>query len=257
MNPYRAMLLFALLIPMQAFAQPPRIAIIIDDLGYARAAGERAIDLPGPVAYAILPGAPRARYLAELAHASGKDVMLHLPLQAADRNEPAEPGMLQLDMSRRQFASAFGESFGAVPHIIGVNGHMGSLLTRHPGHMRWLMEEIRLREGLFFVDSYTTTRSVAMSAARERGVPALKRDVFLDADPGAEGLQRAFSRLKKIATEQGFAVAIGHPYPDTLSFLQDALPGLRHAGFEHVSIRRLITEQHAVYEGRGTVSAAE
>lgn len=60
----------------------PRIAIIIDDLGYGRAAGERAIALPGAVTFAVLPDAPHAKTLASLAHENGKGVLLHLPLQA-------------------------------------------------------------------------------------------------------------------------------------------------------------------------------
>jgi hypothetical protein len=253
----RAVLVAALLMPLQAFAQSPRIAIIIDDLGYARSAGERAIDLPGPLAFAILPGAPSARYLADLAHGRGKEVILHLPLQAADRAMPAEPGVLQLDMTRRQFANAFRDNIDAVPHITGVNSHMGSLLTRHPGHMRWLMEEIGQRGKLFFVDSYTTTASVAIRAAEEGGVPALKRDVFLDAEPGADGLCRAFRRLKHIASQQGFAIGIGHPYPDTLAFLQDALPQLEQAGYELVTVTRLLEQQATLPLGRDLNSAVE
>ncbi len=257
MHALRAILIAALIMSSQAFAQPPRIAIIIDDLGYDREAGERAIDLPGPLAYAILPGAPRARYLAERAHAMGKEVMLHLPLQAADRNEPAEPGVLQLDMTERQFSRAFRESIDAVPYVVGVNGHMGSLLTRHPGHMRWLMDEIIAHGELFFVDSYTTIASIALRTAEERGVPALRRDVFLDAEPGAEGLRRAMQRLKRIAAQRGFAIGIGHPYPETLAFLQEVLPALGRAGYELVSVSELVEDQHSARAGNDLVSAAE
>ncbi len=191
----------------------PRIAIIIDDLGYGLAAGERALELPGPVGYAVLTVTPRAKVLAEIAHASGKEVLLHLPLQSAMQQETDEPGGLLLDMTREQFASTFAEDFASVPHIVGVNSHRGSLLTRHPGHMAWLMEEIQLRGDLFFVDSYTTPESVALKLAHEAGVPAVKRDVFLDPDHAPGTLEREFRRLKKLARLRGFAVGIGHPLP--------------------------------------------
>ena len=47
----------------------PRIALIIDDLGYELEAGRRTVSLPGPVACAVLPATPRGRQLAELAAA--------------------------------------------------------------------------------------------------------------------------------------------------------------------------------------------
>lgn len=218
----------------------PRLAVIIDDLGYALVAGERAINLPGPVAYAILPGTPRATHLAEKAHASGKEVLLHLPLQAENDRESAEPGSLNLDMSQAEFSRTFIQDINAVPHAIGVNSHRGSLLTRHPGHMSWLMEEIRNRGDLFFVDSYTTAASIALQLARESGVPSAKRDVFLDPDQAPDTVAREFARLKKLAQQNGFALAIGHPYPATLAFLEEELPKLRDDGFELIRISELV-----------------
>lgn len=230
-----------LLLAPQGFAQPsPRIAIIIDDLGYHLAAGHRAVALPGPVACAILPGTPRATQLAQAAWERGKEVLLHLPLQSVHRDGLAEPGSVTLDMTRQAFAMTFADAMATVPFAVGVNGHRGSLLTRHPGHMRWLMEEILQAGGLYFVDSYTTHRSVALQIATEQGVPAIKRDVFLDSDPSPEGVAMEFERLKALARERGLAVAIGHPYPETLAFLERAIPHLVEEGIDLVPLRELI-----------------
>ena len=219
---------------------PPRIAIIIDDIGYRFDAGKRAIELPGPVSYAFLPGAPRAESLARLANERGKDVLLHLPLQASPGDTGNEPSGIHLDMSRAQFDRSFEEALAGVPHAVGVNNHRGSLLTRHPGHMRWLMEEIQERENLFFIDSYTTHESVALQVAREVGVNARKRDVFLDPDRDPETVAREFERMKRLADRRGAVVAIGHPYPATLALLEEALPRLESEGYRLVSVRELL-----------------
>ncbi len=223
----------------------PRIAIIIDDLGYQLEAGQRSIKLPGPVACAILPGTPRAKSLAEAAFANGKEVLLHLPLQSISQDSPTEPGGILLDMSRDQFAMMFSANLESVPYAIGVNSHRGSMLTRHPGHMSWLMEEIRRRGNLIFVDSYTTHKSIALQLARESGVPAVKRDVFLDADRRPETVEREFRRLKKLAKKKGAAVGIGHPYATTLALLEREIPKLLDDGIELVSISELVLLRHS------------
>ena len=237
----RALLVLAWFVAQAADAKP-RVAIIIDDLGYEFAAGKRATTLPGPVACAILPQAPRAAELANFAHEHGKDVLLHLPLQAQVADGMDEPGGLFLDMSRSQFVSALHANLAAVPHISGVNTHRGSMLTRHPGHMEWLMTELAERGDLFFVDSYTTAASIALQAAREAGIPSTRRDVFLDPDRAPETLAKEFTRLKNLARENGFAVGIGHPYPGTLDFLEAELPKLRADGIELISIVELIEQ---------------
>ncbi len=218
----------------------PRIAIIIDDLGYQLEAGRRSINLPGPVACAILPATPRSTRLAETAFANGKDVLLHLPLEPVSRDGQSDPGGILLDMSRDQFAMTFAADLETVPHAIGVNSHRGSMLTRHPGHMGWLMEELRAHGDLIFVDSYTTHKSVALQLARERGVRAIKRDVFLDPDRLPETIEREFGRLKDLARKNGVAVGIGHPYPSTLALLEREIPKLSDEGIELVSISELV-----------------
>jgi polysaccharide deacetylase 2 family uncharacterized protein YibQ len=236
----RFLLAILLFLAASASAEPPRIAIIIDDLGYHLANGKRAIGLPGPVSFSFLPGGPRSRLLAELAHSLGKDILLHLPLQAYDDEERAEPTEIHIDMSRSRVGAVFDEALAAVPYVIGINSHRGSLLTRHPGHMQWLMEEIRERENLFFIDSYTHHRSVALQIARENGVTAIKRDVFLDPDSSPETVAREFERMKKLARERGQVVAIGHPHPATLDLLEAQLPRLAEEGFVLVSVRELL-----------------
>lgn len=239
--------LLAMLGTVAIAADRPRIAIIIDDLGYQLDAGRRAIALPGPVSCAFLPLAPRSRSLALAANASGKEVLLHLPMQANGDSGRGGPADVTLDMSERSFATVFDAAFDSVPHASGVNNHRGSLITRHPGHMRWLMDKIRERDGeVFFVDSYTTHQSVALEIAAEAGVGAVRRDVFLDADGTPEGLRGEFERLKALARRRGSAVAIGHPYEETLAFLELALPELAAEGFEVVPVGDLVENSRAV-----------
>ncbi len=222
---------------------PPRIAIIIDDLGYRLDAGQRAIDLPGPISFAVLPGTPRARALAVQAHESGKEVLLHLPLQAAPNDIIHDPLGLRLDMNRQEFGDTFERALTSVPFAIGVNSHRGSMLTRHPGHMQWLMDEIQARDNLFFIDSYTTHESVALQIAKETGIDARKRDVFLDPDRDPETVVREFERMKTLAQKRGSIVAIGHPYAATLDLLERELPNLAAEGYQLVTISELMESQ--------------
>lgn len=194
----------------------------------------------------MLPETPRGVVLARAAHGNGKEVFLHLPLQANEENGPEEPGDLLLDMSRGQFAAAFEKSIASVPFVSGINTHRGSLLTRHPGHMSWLMEEISARGGLIFVDSYTTKESIAMKLARESGVPAVRRDVFLDFERSDAAVAREFEKLKSVARRRGYALGIGHPFVETLAVLERELPKLAGEGIALVPVNALIRQQSEV-----------
>lgn len=223
-----------------AVAAAPRVAIIIDDLGYRHSDGLRAVALPGPVTVAVLPGTPLGSSLARAAHAAGKEVIVHLPLEASVDDGLEEPGGIRLDTTRRAFKTAFDAAVDGVPHAVGLNNHRGSLLTRHPGHMRWLMEEIGRQDGWYFVDSFTTPQSVALDIAQEHGIPAARRDVFLDARLDRASIVREFERLKRIARRHGTAIGIGHPFPETLAFLEEALPELEAEGIRLVALSSVV-----------------
>jgi polysaccharide deacetylase 2 family uncharacterized protein YibQ len=223
--------------------QTLKVAVVIDDLGHSLKQGKRAVQMVGPVALSILPNTPHGTRLAEMAHAAGKEVLLHLPMESVGSNVGLGEGALRVDSSRGEFARAIAHSMAAVPHVRGINNHMGSLLTRHPGAMGWLMEEMQTRGQLYFLDSFTTHRSVGLIVAREQGIPALKRDVFLDRIATPNAIKREFERLIATARQRGFAVAIGHPHPATLAFLEQHLPGLVDQGVELVSVESLLPYQ--------------
>jgi polysaccharide deacetylase 2 family uncharacterized protein YibQ len=222
--------------------KPVRIALIIDDLGNALSAGRRVTALNGPVACAILPHTPYGKSIAKQAFSAGKEVLLHLPLQPVEPLETVGSGTINLENTRTQLVRIFEADMVSIPHVVGVSNHMGSLLTRHPGHMEWLMDAVKSHgdRDLFFVDSYTTVESVVLQLAAERGVPSIRRDVILDNVPTEAAIDREFQRLKKRARKNGVAVGIGHPYPETLRYLERVLPDLRDEGIELVSVRRLI-----------------
>lgn len=218
---------------------PPEIAIIIDDMGTRRGADQRVIALPGPVACAFLPYGAYSVDLARKAHAQNKEVMLHLPMETMER-AALDDGALRLEMSEAEFVATVQTDLARIPHVRGINNHMGSLLTRHPGHMLWLMQEIQRQNNLFFVDSRTTKHTVAQLIAHEMGVPSVSRDVFLDADPSPQAVQREFRRLLTLARRNGSALGIGHPHASTLAMLEQELPKLADQGVKLVPVARLV-----------------
>ena len=238
----RRLLLMSVFLVAPCLADPlnnsPSIAIIIDDLGDQRLAGERVVRLPGAVTVSILPHTPYAVRLARSAHAGHKEVLLHLPLES-DRNLRPGPGVMQSDMNQQLFMITLLMNLDALPHLSGVNNHMGSKLTRYPRQMNWLMTSLNARS-LFFVDSFTTPESVAYQVAAEQGTPTARRHVFLDDDRDPAEILRQFERLLGSAKRRGYAVAIGHPYEETLTLLEDVLPKLDSYGVQLVPVSSII-----------------
>ncbi|HKJ94590.1 MAG TPA: divergent polysaccharide deacetylase family protein [Gammaproteobacteria bacterium] len=227
------------LISVPALAARPLVSVIIDDMGNQMREGERALALPGAVTYAFLPLLPATPPLARRAHRLGKEVMLHQPMEAVGR-EPLGPGGIVLHMTHAQFRRKMEANLASVPFVAGVNNHMGSMITRHPGHMTWLMKLLKRHGNLYFVDSRTTARTVAEQMAHEQRVPVVRRDVFLDDDLHPGAIRHQFHRLVAIARRQGHAVAIGHPHPQTLKVLSRLLPQLAGQGIELVPVSAMI-----------------
>lgn len=237
-----------------------KVAIIIDDLGNNLNQGRTLIDLPYQLTYSFLPDRPYSKRLARLAASYGKEVMVHLPMQSS-RQSDLGTGALTLELTQQEFKKSVHKSIDSVPHARGVNNHMGSLLTQHPGHMSWLMDVLAQRsDKLYFVDSKTTAQTVASRIAREHYVPNITRDVFLDNSRSEQDITQQLKFLKSVAKRKGFAVAIGHPYPSTIKLLSEFLPTLLEHNIELVPVTELIAlkiqkQQWATLEPKYTVEA--
>lgn len=229
---------------------PGLISIVIDDLGYQHALGKRVTALPGPVVCAFLPHTPHQQELMARAAVTEKEIILHMPLQPRGHRHNPGPGAVLTNMTENQVMNMVNRNLESVPYAVGVNNHMGSLATANPQIMTWIMQAMRQEGGLFFLDSRTTGASVAHDSAVRFGIPSTKRDVFLDTERGAAAVQRQFNQLLSIARRRGSAVAIGHPYPETIALLERELPRLQANDIQLVPLSELIEFQRAVQAQR-------
>ncbi len=230
--------LFAAFAAADPLPPPPRIALIIDDMGNNKRHGAVALALPGALTYSFL---PHTRYAAEQAlqaHRLDKEVMLHLPMESL-HGQRLGPGALTGDMQEQEIHTTLAEALAAVPNIAGVNNHMGSLVTSDSQAMGWLMQALSGYPGLYFIDSRTTDLSLAEREAERQGLASARRDVFLDHDRDPELIQARFERLLAIARRRGSAIGIAHPYPETLGLLAERLPQLAREGVELVPVSTL------------------
>ncbi|WP_439136089.1 divergent polysaccharide deacetylase family protein [Pseudomaricurvus sp.] len=217
---------------------PIKIAIIIDDVGYSLPYGTEAASLPGSLTLAVLPHSPHGAKLAELGFQQGKEIMLHVPMSTVQHRK-LDVGGLTAEMSQQEFETTLTGNLASIPHVRGLNNHMGSELTQRPQPMQWLMTALA-QENLFFIDSRTSAQSVALQTAEANRVPTRKRDVFLDNTRTAEAIGQQFDTLIQLARERGSAIAIGHPYPETLAYLDRVLPELGRLGVQLVPVSRLL-----------------
>ncbi len=217
----------------------PKIALIIDDLGNNADTGLAALQLPGDIAYSFLPNTPHATILAELAHEKGKQVMVHVPMES-EHHEKLGPNALLADMEEQEYKSVLQAALQAVPYAVGMNNHMGSLLTQKEIPMQWLMDVLSQKK-LFFLDSRTTTRTVAQQMAETMGVATFRRDVFLDNSRDEAAIRGQFDELISKAKQRGYATGIAHPYPETIMILKKILPDLEKQGIDLVFASTIAT----------------
>ena len=223
--------------------QRPVLSLVIDDLGYSLDNGMAAIDLDGEHTYAILPGTSFGRQLAERAHALGKEVILHLPMQSINSASTHEPHALNEAMDEDELTDKVHRLLREVPFIRGVNNHMGSHLTEFDFFMRPVMDSIRgYNPDLYFLDSRTSPRSVARAQALDAGLRSVSRDVFLDHETNPESIRLQIQIWLTRAYERGSAIAIGHPYDNTIDELRAALPAAR-TEFSFLPVSRVIDER--------------
>ena len=212
----------------------PRVAIIIDDVGFDKAMAMAFSRLNPHITMAILPESPFGRAIADRLYVRDVEIMLHLPMEPMQYPEVNPgPGALMADMPPDLLLETLRRDLDRIPYVKGVNNHMGSRLTTLSDQMRQVFTVLKKRD-LFFIDSLTARHSICRDSARLFQLSFAQRDVFLDNIQDKNYITGQINQLIQISQRHGSAIGIGHPYVATLETLALLLPEMQ----EKVSIVR-------------------
>lgn len=200
-----------------------RLSIVIDDMGEDVGLARELAKLGVPVAFSIWPDSGHREDVLKIAKASGREILIHLPMQPKGYPKVAPgPHALLTTMTADQIASAVHRAVKRVHGAIGLNNHMGSEFTESRFGMRAALSAMS-EDGLFFLDSRTTAASVGVAEAKKLGLRTHQRDVFLDNELNVAAIVKQMRKAEAIARERGHAIAIGHPHKETVAALRQWL----------------------------------
>lgn len=224
--------------PAKAF----QVAIIVDDVGASLKAVRELLSLDIALTFSILPGLENTKRAADLIAKHHREIMLHMPMEPMDfpRNNPGKEALF-VAMGHDEISRRTGLLLNALPGLVGVNNHMGSRFTQDRRRIGLVLEEIK-KKNLYFVDSVTSGKTVAYEEAVKRGVPAMKRDLFLDHVNEPQAVAQQIDRLIRTVKKDGRALAICHPRENTIGELKKALQRFRAEGIEVVPVSTLIDQ---------------
>ncbi|MFT4812414.1 MAG: polysaccharide deacetylase 2 family uncharacterized protein YibQ [Marinoscillum sp.] len=221
-------------------AHSAQLVIIIDDIGNSYELGNAMVELEGPLTLAFLPHTPYAKKLANKAYLQEKEIILHAPMENTVK-AALGLGALTQALTETELKQTLRKAIASIPHVQGINNHMGSALTQNKQAMKWVMETLQ-DEQLYFIDSLTSANSVAYTLAQQQGLPSLKRHVFLDNDTSTAALNKQWQLALRIAEKYGKAVLIAHPYTESHHFLAQKIPQLSNQNIELVHASQLFLQ---------------
>ncbi len=229
--------------PDSRHAKAARAALVIDDVAYNLGTMDRFANLRIPLTFAILPQHSLSKALAQKAHRQGFAVILHLPMEPLDvaHNNPGSHA-LYLHMTPEQLHQKFEADVASVPHLQGINNHMGSAFTSDEQKMNLVMRWVKEKK-LFFLDSHTTAKSVVPKTAKRAGVPCLINETFLDNEDSVTAIEKQLDQVIRLAQKLGQTIAIGHyRRKHLIEALTHKIPEFKAKGVELVTLPMLYSK---------------
>lgn len=227
------------LLPSVPVISGPRMAIILDDWGNNLSLVQDAVDIRRPLTLSVLPHLAHSQEIAEQAFKNNLGVMLHMPMQPKNGREILEPHTIMVTSSDMEIMRYLDEALAGIPHIEGVNNHMGSAATSDARVMRVFLNHLK-QTHLFFIDSNTDRSSVAFKTAEDLGLPCAKREVFLDNETKPASIRKQILLAKKIALKKGQVVVIGHDKKVTLQVIKEMISEIEKDGVRLVLVRDIL-----------------
>jgi len=216
------------------------IAIIVDDMGSSLKEADELLSIGVPITFSIIPGLQKVKGVAAAAKASGRDVMIHIPMEPQGYpKQRLEANGLLVAYSADELASRLEKLIEAVPDAVGANNHMGSRFTEIEEKMSPVLGVLK-KHGLFFIDSRTTPLSKGFELSHKMGLKSATRNVFLDNDQDVAAIKKQLNSAVGMARKKGGVIAICHPHPATIAALKEAVPELQKTGIRFVPAGELV-----------------
>jgi polysaccharide deacetylase 2 family uncharacterized protein YibQ len=217
-----------------------QVAIIIDDIGYDLKPVKELLKINADLTFAILPLCPHTREAAEMFHRAHRETLLHLPMEPVSypREKPGN-GALFTDMNDEELVFQLEKDIADMPYISGVNNHMGSKFMMDEKKLTLVFNKLK-KNKLFFVDSRTSTDTKAFVTAEKVGLPVAARKIFLDNN---RDYNEIYNNLINVAPKDGDfspVILIGHPYPETIRAIIDAMKVLRGKRVSIVPVSQIV-----------------
>lgn len=213
-----------------------KLAVIVDDCGYDMSSVRILLNTGLPLNFAVLPYKPYSSDVLEMIKSDGRVAMLHLPMEPMDRSAMSEgSSTICTDMSKDKILELTRKAINSLPGVSGVNNHQGSKATADSATMTTVLQELR-NQDLFFVDSRTSSKSVARDKAVAMGVPTARNDIFLDNSSDVQAIRKQIYKAMDIAEKNGSAIAICHARPNTAKAWSMYAEEIKNTGIELVPI---------------------
>ena len=208
------------------------IVIIIDDFGYRDDnVSEGFLSLDADITFAIIPGHQNSKVFAAKADQNGYEVIVHMPMESTNETRGEKEYKLTTSMTSDEIESKVEEVISEFPEAVGMNNHQGSKATSDKRIMN-IVGNVLKRHGKYFIDSRTSSETVAETTMRSRCVPTIRRHVFLDNENQKNKIREQLYKLADKAELKGLAVGIGHAKTNTLKVLKQEIPRLKEHGFK-------------------------
>lgn len=231
--------------PRRKPVSKPKIAFIIDDIGNNDYGASELKKLDIPITASILPFSPYAFDEARQIYMYNIESLIHLPMQPINSHtiDYTVDQFITRQSTEADIRTLLQKARRIIPYAKGANNHQGSLITSNQQKMTTVLKILK-REGLFFIDSRTTPRTIAYKTAKAMNIKTAERDIFLEdignGDTTYEYTLNQITRLIQKAKKNGKAIAIGHPYRTTFAGIRDSIDKINADGIEIVYVSSLL-----------------
>ena len=216
------------------------IVLVIDDFGYRNdSVSDRFLNLPVPLTCAVLPGHSQSASIAKKAIKSGKEVIIHMPMESSVSMTGEDEFKLKVGMTSEEIEWRLNEALKEIPEAIGINNHQGSKATTN-GKVMGVVASVLKNKNKFFLDSRTSSKTVGEKTMRSVGVLTARRHIFLDNDLNIDNVSKQLDKLVALSQKKGMAIGIGHVKANTLKVLEREIPILLERGFEFKFVSQVV-----------------